>query len=707
MNAYFSYFYPTMKRWPLNTAYIWERAPFLRLLLPFVLGIVVYDQLGSKYVNSQYLLAIITAALFVLIVSITIKKSLNGVVTFLAANCLLLAFGYGLASKNDIKNDPAFYGKRVNKNTTCIARITATPADKEHSWKLPVEIVALIDDGKMIRSCGEGIVYIYKDQQPMLYHMGDTLLLPSDWQGVQNAGNPYEFDHAGYLRRNNVYYQQFCTAKSVRLLGLHNGTDATITEQMHRWCMDRLDRYITDIPTKGLMQAMLLGDEVNLDNDTRQYFSDAGIVHIIAISGGNIMMFFTVIGWLLRWIKNKRYQWVSYMVALPLIWFYVVMAGASPSAIRAAIMFSILAVGILLSKNNNSFNHLMATAFILLCAQPMWLYALGFQLSFIAVLSIIIFYKPIYQWILPGCSPKMHKWLRWIYYQLFQTIAASLAAEILVAPLVVYYFHNFPVMFLMANVLAFFFMFIVLLLGMAIIVVGYWSAPAGILAALSIWLVSCFNTVLKWLRVFDPLSFHLLRLSIPELLMVYLMVCGIALLLLLQQRRGLLIGLGSCAVLLLLFCIDSWQYLQQQRFVVYNVGKENHIERIEGESYSRLTQDTTSGSKIRYATGPAHIEWRALQRADDSRDSLILVDGKRILVLNSPKTGGVFPVDYLVLNYHSSIDLQQLQNTFAPKVIVMGNNYSRKEQLAAMKVADACHLRLHAVALNGAFSVGH
>lgn len=693
-----------MKRWPQNNAYLWERAPFLRLLLPLVVGIAGYD------ITSQWNLIypqIIIVLSFVLLAFVVLRKANNMQFMLLVSmTCLLACGGYSVAWLNDIERQPSFYSRHSSVGATCLARVKAEPAEKEHSWKIPVEVIRVIEDGVISKTTGVGIVYVYRDELPMLHHKGDTLLLPAKWENVKNAGNPGEFDHARYLKRNNICYQQFCTGRSVRLYALHNNSDESFGERAHVWCMKQLDSYISDKPTRGLIQAMLLGDEVNLDADTRQSFADTGIVHIIAISGGNIMMFFTIIAFLLRWIKNKKYNWIAYIVALPLIWFYVVMAGASPSAIRAAVMFSLLAIGILFSKNNNSLNQLFGTVFILLCVQPMWLYALGFQLSFVAVLSIIIFYGPVYKWILPKKEPKMYKWVKWVYNQLLQAIAASIAAEVLVAPLVVYYFHNFPVTFLVANVLAFVFMFVVLVLGMLIIVTSSVPAIAMALGVLNTWLVACFNTLLKWLQLFNPDSFHFLKLTMPKMALLYLVITGISLLILRKQKRGVFIAMGSMCLLLLLLCLDKFMSLQQERLVVFNIAKTNHIELITGDRYSVLMQDTVAPSKIRYATDPAHIKWQALQHGGDSQGRVLYVAGKSILILNAPVATGHFPVDYVIINYNGKIDIEQLYNVFSPTHIVVGNNYTRKEQLALAKAAYNAAVGLHATGEDGAVVLG-
>ena len=218
----------------------------------------------------------------------------------------------------------------------------------------------------------------------------------------------------------------------------------------------------------------------------------------------------------------------------------------------------------MLEKNNNSLNQLFATAFLLLCAEPMWLFSTGFQLSFVAVLSLILFYKPVYKWVSP---------VNKIVAMLWSTVAASIAAEVLVAPLVVYYFHNFPLLFIVANVAAYLFMSIVLIMGMLIIVLSFIPAVATFIGVCTVWIVTVFDRIVTWLQSFNPESFHFIMLTGTELFMVYIIITGIVLFLMKQQKPALFTGITAGCLLLCLLCTSEWTRLRQQRFVVYNYCK--------------------------------------------------------------------------------------------------------------------------------------
>jgi competence protein ComEC len=681
-----------MKRWPLHKAYFWETAPFFRILLPFAAGILAYDKGWLPSSQGNVFIAITCTTLVAYMLStFTIK---NNIIPFVLLHVSLFCCGASVSFFNDIRNTNEWFGNNIKHNTSFYARITDTPLEKERTWRISVTLVASLKNDTVSPATGNAVVYLLKKDSVCRLHKGDSVLLPGNWQLIRNAGNPFEFDYATYCRRNNLFYRQVCSENQLHRYAPADSRATPIVERTHDWCMATLDKYIPEPKTRGLIQAMLLGDEVNLDEDLRRSYSETGIVHIIAISGGNVAIFFIFISALLFWLRNKKHLWVKYLVALPLVWFYVVMAGAPPSAIRAALMFSLLAFAMMLQKNSNSLNQLFAAAFLLLCAQPMWLFSVGFQLSFVAVLSLVLFYTPVYKWISP-----VYKVSRWLW----GAIAASVAAEILVAPLVIYYFHIFPLLFLVANVAAYVFMSIVLLIGIIIILASPVPAIAGAAGFVTVWLVTRFDNIVAWLQALNPRSFHFLVLTTAELLLLYLIVAAMAVFFLQRQTRAAFIGLSAASLLLLSFCVDEWIRLQQQRLIIYNTGKTAHIELIRADTYAILKTDTAEAGKIAYAVMPAHIGWRAWKQDSTKANEIFYVGGKKVLFLNDDiKTNSHFRVDYLVVNTGAARDLHRLCNIFYPNTIVIGNN---KAGVKWIRMPAADSVLVHSVKDDGAFVV--
>ncbi len=704
-----------MKRWPIDNAFFWESYPFFRLLLPFAAGILGYYQGWVAGVSLQVFLVSAIVS-FVLLAGVVLSKrigdTLNAVMFLLLMVCLFSA-GVTISASNDIHNNKAWYGNSIDHNKLYLARISSTPDEKENSWKMQVSLLDVVDSTqKLTRVTGRAFLYVQKTKAQQKLTIGDTVILPGRWEPLRDAGNPFEFSYATYCAHNNILYRQWCAPYDVQLYAAGDPAALPLTETAHNWCMHRIEHYLGAHQAKGLLQAMLLGDDVNLDENLRQSYAETGIVHIIAISGGNVGMFFIAISFVLGWLGHKKYQRLKYGLALPIIWFYVLMAGAEPSALRAAMMFSLLAIGIIRHKENLGINHLLATAFLLLCAEPAWLFSVGFQLSFVAVLSIMLFFDKVYSllpWAIPKATGKgVKKVLQQGVYnipvKLWGAIAMSIAAEILLAPLVVYYFHSFPVMFLVANVAAFMFMGIVLVQSMIMLALSGIPGVASGIANVISHIVDIFSSFVMWLQKIGPRQFNYLMLSGVEVALLYVAIAGMAWFLIKHYKGAFFASLSATCLLLVCFCLNEWDRLHHHALVVYNTAHTSHIELVDGSGYSTLYTDTAASRQSEYASRPAHIGWSAWDQQPTGQKEVFSIGGKTALILNHPVTGDQhFPVDYLILNDTGRVDMPELLRTFSPRTVVAGNNYSRREVAAITKACNGAGVQVHVVADKGAF----
>ena len=692
-----------MEHWPQRQAWFWETAPFFRIVVPFAVGIVWYNSgVWQWHTVSLQVGCIAVLLLCAGLLEFAGKGGVAGkrIVPWLVYLSLFLS-GNCLSAINDVRNNPAWFGRHLDRQALYLARIAEPPIEKSSTWKLNVTVLNTLQNGAIIPLRGNALLYLYKGGQPVLLHQGDSILVPGNWQPITNSGNPFEFDYAAYCRQANITMQQFCMVEQTRLYAKANEEQESITESIHAWSSRQLEKYFTNPRTCALMQAMILGDVARLDPELLQSYADTGIIHVIAISGSNVMLFFTFIGFTLWFMRHKKHRWIHFLIALPLVWIYVIMAGCAPSAIRAAFMFTLLAFGQIFEQNENSLNQLFAAAFLLLCAEPMWLFSVGFQMSFVAVLSLILFYGPIFG--LVQVSGKYIKFKNAIW----ETIAASIAAEILVAPLSVCYFHNFPWLFIVANVIAFLFMEAVLYAGITVIVLGQVPYIPVVIAFLTHWMVIAFDWLILQLQKCNPESFHYLKLTVPELLVLYVAIGGIAFYILRKKTKVMLVAVAALCIVLILLCADKFVSIRQAKFVVFNTGKSSHIEIIRGNNYSVFCTDTSRPALVAYATKPAHTMWQAWQPADQNPPSgLLMVAGKKILVLTKPLAPPEpIPVNYLIVNYKCQPEPSVIIKSFSPQKLILGNTCEPSDWDKWQTACDAAHLPLHIVPRDGAFVV--
>lgn len=254
-------------------------------------------------------------------------------------------------------------------------------------------------------------------------------------------------DVGGDIDLSNFYYRNHVGGRAVVL---HDSLTVTGCDRSIVWSVKRYRENLVDEITRSGMSestqefvaALLLGDDSLLDDDRRPQFAAAGIAHILALSGMHVAIIAGVLSWLLfplLWVGHRRLRWVIVIVAL---WLYALLTGMSPSVTRAVIMFTMVLIAKSIGRHYSSANALCFAAIAILVVSPRQLFAPGFQLSFVAVFSLIVVMAA-----LPQVSPR-NRFVRAISNYMIFSVAAVLGT----LPIVIYYFHRFPVYFLVANI---------------------------------------------------------------------------------------------------------------------------------------------------------------------------------------------------------------------------------------------------------------
>src|SRR5690606_17089534 len=296
-----------------------------------------------------------------------------------------------LRSYEDHRYAPEWFGNHLAESTALLLEVSGRPELKPATLFIPARVIRYQKNGKWWPAIGKLNLYLYKSEKLPECRAGDRLLIPAKARSIEQHAGSSGFDYAAYMALNNTFHRSFLSGDEVILLANRDGPGPM--QRLYRKILRSLERHIPDGDTRALAAAVLLNHRSSLEDSLLQAYATTGITHIIAISGMHVSLLFGLFLILLRWIRHKKYEWLKYLLAIPLVWGYILLTGLPPSAVRAGIMFSFLALGIALGKPANPINLLAATAFVLLCLKPSWLYDVGVQLSFLAVLSILIFYK--------------------------------------------------------------------------------------------------------------------------------------------------------------------------------------------------------------------------------------------------------------------------------------------------------------------------
>ncbi len=427
-----------------------QHTPFFFPFLGLCLGIITQEYLPVKSTGAIYLLS---AGFLLHTIYFFLPQRKRYQWQSLLPFIYLLFFvagGQVLLAAKDIRNHKNWIGKlEIDTLAPALELVIETsPVEKTNSTQVVASAYALHRGKSQQPAIGKIILSSYQSESLAHLLPGTRILLIKIPNRLIHTGNPGERDWATYYLRQQITHR--CVVKNTDYLVLDSSTYHYIFTRMltrlQRKIVSLLESSIQDSQAAGLAAALLIGYRQNLDPSLQESYSKTGVVHIIAISG----MHLALLGWLLQFFvrpfeKNKIGVLLSQFLIITIIWFFTLLAGATPSVLRAALAFTIDAVGKMLGRKPLSINTLTAAGFLLLVIQPYWLWDLGFQLSFSAVFSIILFAKPLQQVLITRIQ----------FLQPVTTlIAVTLAAQLLTSPFTLYYFQQFPLGFLLSNLVA-------------------------------------------------------------------------------------------------------------------------------------------------------------------------------------------------------------------------------------------------------------
>ncbi|MCO6498601.1 MAG: ComEC family competence protein [Chitinophagaceae bacterium] len=446
---------------------LWKKVPFIRLLIPVVAGIIL-----AKYISiSASNLALGAVAAVIILFYFSSQKAATrfsySFIPGIAITMLLCISGIVLFQLHDVKRQRKWYGHSLNNTTVWTVKAQTTLQEKPKSYRVDVELIFGFNGVEQKEVTGQAILYLAKDSNAAGIRRGDLLLIKNKLQEPENAGFSDGFDYKNYLANQQIYHQAYLTSKEWLPTG-ENRLSAfdMLVERSLNYINRVFETYLKGGQVIALAKALMTGNRTELDRDLVQAYSNAGVVHIMAISGlhlGLIYILLLKIAKITPLIFRNKYAKAGFIIGG--IWFFAVMTGGSPSVLRSAVMFSCLHIGQLLNSRVPTYNYWSASALLLLVFNPLLLWNVGFQLSYMAVLGILIVQKPIYHWISFDNKIVDYAW---------QLMSVSIAAQLFTLPFCIYYFHQFPVLFLITNLIA-----------IPVASVGLW---AGVILILTGWL---------------------------------------------------------------------------------------------------------------------------------------------------------------------------------------------------------------------------
>jgi competence protein ComEC len=686
--------------------HIWKNAPFIRFLIPLMTGIILQWHLQFPLIGLWIVCGVtITILLSFFLLSFFERYKLSAI-NGIAITVLFISVGGLLAWYKDIRHDENWFGRHYRNEISLVLTLQENPVEKTKSYKANASVDFILKDDTSIKTSGSLIIYFKKDSAADKLKYGSRLILKKSLQEIKNSGNPGGFDYKRYSLFQGITHQVYLKENDFAVLPGENKT--RFKEFIFSTREKILNILRTNIKSEkelGLAEALLIGYKDDLDKTLVQSYSNTGVVHVIAISGLHLGLIY----WLLLKLfwplaKRKNTKWLRPILIIAGLWLFSLLAGMQPSVIRSAVMFTCIVLGETWTRKGSIYNTLAFSAFLLLFINPYWLWDVGFQLSYIAVLSIVIFMRPIYNWFYVK-----NKALDFIW----KLNAVTLAAQILTVPVSIYHFHQFPTSFLFTNFIAVPLSSLILLGEILLCIVSFIPAVALVVGKILYWLIWAMNTYVERIELLPYALWDGLQISIPQAALLLAGGTGIGLWLMEKSKTGFKYGLVALVCFAVLRSVSFMQANNREQVIVYNVPQKKAIDFIDGRKYlfvgdsDLLTDDFIRNFHIKPSRVLHRIEPATDLKSFNEQDNTLIYKDKKILRINKTTvfkaSENKTPIDLLLVSGNPKLYFTRITKTFSVKQVVFDGSCPAWKIKYWKKDCDSLRIPYHDVSEKGAF----
>ena len=634
--------------------------------LPFHFLLFLIAGISCQFYTDYWNYGIVISACILIFLSLTAYWQRKTLFFVFITWITFFLTGMILVYENDATNHTNYFEKNLKNTSKVILAIDKVlkPGNYHHKY---VADVVQVDSKKTI---GHVLLNIEKDSTPLLFHTGDLVFLKNKFQDIKSSLNPHQFNYKNYLAKQGIYQQVYATKQELLLLDQTSTSFLGFIAALRLKIQQSLQQYDFSEDELAVMFALLLGQRQEISKELSDNYSKAGAIHILAVSGLHVGIILLILSFMLKPLERvNKGKLIKLMLVILFLWFFALLAGMSASVTRAVTMFSAIALGQFFNKRNAIEHSLIFSMFIILLWKPLFLFDVGFQLSYTAVFGIIWVQPVLYQ---------LWKPTFFIVDKGWQLISVSVAAQLGVLPISLFYFHQFPGLFFISNLIIIPFLGVILGLGLVVLVLSYVSILPVFLEGFYGDVISILNKVVTFVARQEKFLFSEISFSAIKMIFFYLLIIlGFQLFLKLNTKRCFLF-LGSILAFQCVFILEKYTIAQKSELIVFHKSKNTIIGKRKGSSfevYHSMDSLQISSQKllINYKVGEniSSQNYHKLSNLMYYKKQVVLIIEKDglydIKELNSP---------IVVLRESPKINLQRLAEKLKPAIIIAdGSNY--------------------------------
>ena len=699
----------------------WSKYPFVRMLIPFALGIWVSIFVVALRLSPTFLMVVAVLLLAMsFLTAFLLKHQRHSWFFGTVMACYLFIAGYSLARVHQAEVQKDYFRNVEVEASYYVARVYDYPTERPNSIRTVLELEYQFGDSLPSRPVsGKVMAYFPKSDSAFALHYGDLIAIPAPIREVTPPLNPEEFNYRTYLERKGITGQVYLKDEDWIDLQVNNANPIyAFSYRFRDILLASLQRSELSDDEFGVAAAILLGYDDNLADEVRKNYVAAGSMHILCVSGMHVGIIYLLASFLLGFLNRKKWQKsLKQVLLLTLIWFYALIAGLSPSILRASLMISFVIVGEMIHRKGFIINSIAASAFILLCINPNNLFEIGFLLSYAAVMGIVVLQRPIYSWFVIKNKLLDKAW---------EYTAVALAAQIATIPFTLFYFQQFTTYFWLSNLFLTPISFIVVISGMVLLLVS-WIPYVNTLFGYLVWgAVYVMNWVVAKI---ESIPYSIIKgLYVNDFEFAVLLVALLLLLLtfMLRKRRLFIAMLATLLVVMTSVTIRVYSSNHQQGMTAFSLRNHTAIDFVRGGKHVLLADSTLMAdeSTVDYSLNGAwskrylshHPQVIGFEEdfANDylcKKSNLVSFDGKLLALwddtnLCNDSLNYRLPVDYLLVRGRQRPDVQSIVNGYEMKLLVIDGSVPRYLSEKWMVQAQALDIPYYNIG-EGALEVGY
>nr|WP_199156563.1 ComEC/Rec2 family competence protein [Pedobacter sp. ASV2] len=568
---------------------------FVRILFPFLLGIALFYFIPSiELLNTLEILGMLFFSIL-LINNLTYNKlnlykfkGINGIFFFV----FFFIFGAAICLLNNKSIRKNYFAIREYKSLK--VRVDDEPNLTNDILRFKAVVLSGYQSHEQIKLTGELVIALKLDSlNPIKLKYGDEFIVATKYVEVEPSYNPGEFNYKAWLAAQNIYHQTFVNQNQLIKTGKNSGnTIIKIALDLREKQISKYRKLIKNDEAFAVASTLILGYRADLSKETLAAYSKTGTIHALSVSGAHVAIIYIVLEFLLGYLDRKKtLKSIKFILICTLIWAYALITGLSPSVVRSAIMITIFITAKTYSRDKNSYNILAFAAFCQLIYNPFLVWDVGFQLSYLAVFGLIYLQPKIY-----GLFFIKNKWVD----KLWNFTALSLSAQLVTFPLSIYYFHQFPVYFLLGNLFITLPLVLMMYLGILILIPGF-----SFLAIIFEWLINFTNQTLKWISGLPLSTFSSIWLTLPEFILLSLVLALFIYGIFHFNKKILFSAFMFFIAYQILVVFDDVKALNQRQIIFFSLRKNYAVAFIEGRNAILLTDLSKKDKNYQFFIDPA------------------------------------------------------------------------------------------------------